>query len=136
MMRSCVPAFPRASKLVSITYDGRDQQFSVPTPETGEGNRAMLDCSGGRTIKINVRGALIPFQFSERWGPIPVTINGEVRDLHHTHPFWRSVSLWVLQGKYVSDGIAVWHEPKKPVLQHLGGRHYKVIEEGEEGHDW
>src|SRR5678816_1652410 len=95
-------------------YDGRDRQFSV----TMAGGRAIVDCSGGATIKINVRGEMIPFQFSERLGPIPIKLNGDVRHLPHSHPFWRIASIWVLQGMFVSDGIAVWHEPRKPVLLH------------------
>lgn len=121
--------------LLPTPYDGRDQKFSIPTPETGPGNRAMIDCSGGVTIKINIRGAMVPFEFSERWGTIPLKLNGAVRDLPHTHPFWRITSLWVLQGKHVSDGVAVWCKPTKPVLRDLGGRNYKVIEDAEPGHD-
>lgn len=111
-----------------------DRLFSVPLDD--DGSRAMLDAYGGGEIEIEVGRKRIRFQFSDRFGPMPVTDTGAERSLGPRHPFWRAVSLWCVQGRRVQDGTAIWHEPKKPVLERLGGRHYRVIEDGEIGHDW
>ncbi len=110
-----------------------DRQFSVPL---GDGKRAMLDCFGGAEFNIETSKGLIRFEWSERFGPMAVTKTGAERNLSPRHPFWRAASLWNLQGRRVENGLAIWHEPRKPKLEHIGGRHYRVIEDGEVGHDW
>ena len=90
----------------------------------------------GRDLVIAVGGKIIRFEFGHYFGPMPVTRTGAERDIGPRHPFWRAVSLWRAQGSVVEGSTAVWREPKKPVLQHIGGRHYRVIERGEHGHDW
>jgi hypothetical protein len=99
--------------------------------------RVMIDCFGGfDPLRIVVRGKAILFEMSEEFGPMPVTGRGAERDLGARHPFWRAVSLWNVQGRRREGDIAIWHEPKKPVLEHLGGRNYREIEAGETGWDW
>lgn len=106
-----------------------------------DGSLIYIDGWGGDTFKIEVAGKLIPFEFSDRFGPLPLTKAGGGRKMAWRHPFWRAASLWKLQGMRVENGRAIWHEPKKPVYEkkHLGGRQYlitKVIEPGEPGCDW
>jgi hypothetical protein len=110
-----------------------DRQFSVPMPD---GSRAMLDCFGCAEFEIETSKGVARFEWSNRFGPLPISKSGKPRDLSHRHQIWRAVSLWRLQGSRLEGIRAIWHEPKKPVLQHLGGRHYRVIEDGEPGHDW
>ncbi len=120
-----------------LTHDNGDHHASVPMPEPGRPSaRAMVDWYGGDTLAIDVRGQRILFEFSARFGPMAVTKDGRERDLKRPGPFLRAVSLWAVQGKRVVDGVAIWHEPRKPVLQHIGGRQYRVIQDGEVGHDW
>ncbi len=86
-------------------------------------------------FEIEVGGEVITFEWSNQFGPMPLTKRGYERRLRHSHPFWRAVSLWAIQGKR-KDGVrAIWHEPKRPVTEHIGGRNYRVIEEGEPGWD-
>jgi len=111
-----------------------DSQFSFADRE---GNRIFIDCFGSNEYFITVGKSTIRFEWSDIFGPLPITKTGAGRDLSYRHPFWRAASLWNLQGKRLEDGKnAIWHEPKKPVLKHLGGRHYQQIEPGEPGHDW
>lgn len=105
-----------------------DRQFS-----NGE---FFIDCFGGDQRKIVVRGVVVYFSWSDRFGPLPETKKGDGRYLSWRHPFWRAASLWDLQGRREEDGACVWHEPKNLVLKHMGGKHYLIIEDGEEGHDW
>ena len=68
---------------------------------------------------------------------MPINKDGsECLSIGPKHGFWRAASLWNLQGRRLEGNRAIWHEPKKPVLKHLGGRHYQIIEQGEPGHDW
>lgn len=110
-----------------------DNQFSFSDEN---GNPVFIDCFGSGEYLIKVGIETIRFEWSDRFGPLPITETCAGRDLRHNHPFWRAASLWKLQGKRLEGNNAVWHEPKKPVLKHLGGRHYQVIEAGEQGHDW
>ncbi len=111
----------------------RDQQFSFPD---GLGHRMFIDCYGIEEYLIAVGLQTIRFTWSDRFGPLPITRRGGEITLRHNHPFWRAASIWSLQGKRLVGDKAIWHEPKKPVLRHMGGKHYEVIEAGESGHDW
>jgi hypothetical protein len=110
-----------------------DRQFSV---EQSDGLRVYLDCFGGGDFTITVRDKKVGFEWSEGFGPLPVGRRGQPLELSHKHPFWRAASLWNLQGRRIEDGECIWHEPRRPVLKHLGGGNYEVIEDGEEGYDW
>lgn len=116
-----------------------DRQFSIPAPweESGPKTRVMIDCFGsGHEFSIRVGEEIVLFEWSEMFGPLPVRKGGKERVLSHRHKFWRIVSLWNLQGRRIESGECIWHEPRQPVLKHLGGRNYLIIEDGEEGHDW
>ena len=119
-----------------------DRQFSIPKPagmcEPGEApGRIMIDSFGSDEYLIDVRGKPIRFEWSEQFGPMAINKDGtEALSVGPKHGFWRAASLWNLQGRRLEGQKAIWHEPKKPVLKHLGGRHYQVIEDGEPGHDW
>lgn len=111
-----------------------DQHYSVALE--GFPGRVMVDSFGGDAREIVTRRGTVLFEWSERFGPLPVTNAGRERALGHRHPFWRDVSLWNVQGQRMDGRVAIWHEPRKPIMKHLGGRHYLVIEDGEVGHDW
>lgn len=118
-----------------------DDQYSIPAPwseEPGKETRVMIDSFRGEAeYLITVRGKDVRFEWSERFGPMPLNKDGsEARGIGHKHGFWRAASLWNLQGRRLDGNRAIWHEPKRPVLKHLGGRNYLVIEDGEEGYDW
>lgn len=108
---------------------------SVPMPN---GTRAMIDNFASDDMTIAVGTHIIKFEFSQMFGPMALTKTGAERSLPPklNHQFLRAASLWNAQGKRMNGSQAIWHEPKKPVLKHLGGRHYQVIEQGEVGHDW
>ncbi|MDE2442007.1 MAG: hypothetical protein KGP14_13370 [Betaproteobacteria bacterium] len=110
-----------------------DSQFII---DDGNAGNICIDIFGDGDYEIEVRGETIHFDWSDRFGPIPLGKRGREIDLGPGHKFWRAVSLWKLQGKQLEGNRAIWHEPKKPVLQHLGGRNYLVIEDGEPGYDW
>ena len=98
--------------------------------------RACIDRFGVSAYAIDTPKGRILFEFSDLFGPLPINKAGMPIDLDPRHPLWLCASLWNVQGRRVEDGVAIWHEPKKPVMQHMGGNRYLVIEPGEVGHDW
>jgi hypothetical protein len=96
----------------------------------------MIDCFVGDEYFIEVRGKLIRFEWSEQCGPLPINKDGsEALSIGPKHGFWRAASLWNLQGRRLDGNKAIWHEPKKDVLERRG-RMLFVIEHGEPGQDW
>ena len=108
-----------------------DAQFSIGLG----GGRAFIDCFGSGNYKIVVRGVVIQFDWSDGFGPLPMTKSGAERHLSWRHPFWRAASLWNLQGMRVEDGFAIWHEPKSPVTEKRGRQTF-IVDPGEPGWDW
>ena len=51
-------------------------------------------------------------------------------------PFWRAVSLWARQGKRSRGAVAVWDEPPRLRVQHMGGRNYRVLQHQAKGVDY
>ena len=103
---------------------------------TAHPTRTIVDCFFGDTLEILVGGEAIPFEFSEFFGPMPVTKRGAEKHLGPKHLFWRAVSLWKFQGSRMAGKVAVWHEPKAPVFSHLGGKNYAIIEYGDDAWWW
>lgn len=120
-----------------------DRQFSIPNPfeSEGESSRIFIDCFGSGDYRIEVRGKIVRFAWSERFGPMPLNRNNtEARSVGPKHPFWRAASLWNLQGQRIENGMCIWHEPRKPEYEITrdGRKHIitKVLHPGEEGWDW
>lgn len=112
-----------------------DNQYSF---KDDNGLPVFIDCFGGpEEYLITVRDKEIRFEWSDRFGPMPINKNGsECLSVGPKHGFWRAASLWNLQGRRLEGQKAIWHEPKGPVLKQLGGRNYEIIKDGEPGHDW
>jgi hypothetical protein len=113
---------------------GDDKQFIAEID--GFESKVCIDIFGGEELLMPTAKGDVLFEWSAQFGPQPIKKGGAGRDLPPRHPFWRAASLWNLQGRRMMNGKCFWHEPKKPVLKHLGGRNYLIIEDGEAGHDW
>lgn len=109
-----------------------DLQYSIPD---GSGGRIFIDQFGSGDYVIEVGKQTIHFEWSDRFGPLPLTKSGMPRDLAWKHRFWRAASLWNLQGQRLEGNKAIWHEPKKPVIKCVG-RQIVYAEDGEPGWDW
>ena len=114
-----------------------DQQYSAG----GGSGRLFIDCWGAGGYEIETSDKVVLFDWSERFGPLPVKKNGDERHISHRHPFWRAVSLWRLQGMRLEGKRAIWHEPKRPVtkpgrIRGVRGVQQIIVEPGEEGWDW
>ncbi len=77
----------------------------------GIGAVCILSVADG-DYQIDVGGRVIPFEFSDRFGPIPLNKNGEISARRPTNKFLNAATLWVEQGKRVGeDGLCIWEEP-------------------------
>lgn len=110
-----------------------DQQFEIKL----NGEPCFIDTFGGpEEYFIDVRGKLIRFEWSDRFGPMPIKKGGaEMTSIGTRHGFWRAASLWNLQGRRLEGDRAIWHEPKSPVTEKRGRRTF-IIEHGDPGWDW
>ena len=102
-----------------------------------EGHTLFIDSWGSGPFLINAGGKPYRFEDSDQFGPSLITPRGDIAANPwpaERSPFWRAHRIWRLQGRRVlEDGIScVWDEPKPQVVQNIGGKHYKVVENGEE----
>lgn len=82
---------------------------------------------GGPDRKISVGGKILTFEDHPYCGPVLLKRNGDPAR-HQPNDFLEAASLWCQQGRRLDEnGIAIWDTESKPITQHMGGRHHKVI---------
>ena len=96
-----------------------------------------LDTWGAGDFEITIDGKAYRFEDSDRFGPALVKKNGDLRDNPcppENSPFWRAHAIWRRQGRRLADdGVTcIWDEPKPQIIQHLGGKHFLIVDAGEE----
>lgn len=101
------------------------------------GGPVFIDNWGVGPFIISVDGKTFRFEDSDRFGPSLLNKAGDIKSNpwpSAKSPFWRAHRIWKRQGRRLADdGIAcIWDEPKPTVVQHMGGRHYLVVDNGEE----
>lgn len=61
-------------------------------------------------------------------GPLVCNAAGDpIKQPGPRHPFWKAVTRWYEQGKKIVDGVCAWETPPEPRIEHIGGKHYRVI---------
>lgn len=81
---------------------------------------------GGLMRKISVGGKVYEFEMHPYCGPNILNKKGEPL-ANQPDDFLRAASLWAQQGQRIEDGLCRWDEEPQPVLEHVAGRHYRVI---------
>jgi hypothetical protein len=78
-------------------------------------------------LKISVGGKIIDFEMHPYCGP--TILNKRTGSPLKNQPtaFLESASLWAKQGKKMENGLCLWYHEPKEILQHMGGRHWKII---------
>lgn len=103
-----------------------------------DGQPCFVDGWGAGPFVIETEGKSFRFGDSDRFGPYLATRQGDPITNpwpSERSPFWHAYQAWRAQGRQVGeDGTTcIWREPKPTVVQHIGGKHYLVVEHGEEG---
>jgi hypothetical protein len=77
-------------------------------------------------LRISVRGMIFEFEMHPWSGPAILKANGEPRDFQPNY-FLEAVSLWSRQGRRMEEGLCRWDHEPEDILEHLGGRHWKIV---------
>lgn len=82
---------------------------------------------GSPTERISVDGKIYFFELLHSGGCAFLTQSG--RELENVKvKAYDAVFYWDQQGKRRdSEGLCIWDYPATEILEHLGGRHYKVV---------
>lgn len=89
---------------------------------------------GGPTYSIDG----VRFEYHPRFGPLCVGSRGQILDRQPgpRNKFWKSIDLWIQQGKRVtSAGACIYEIPPEPRFVCIAGRHYVEVPEGREPED-
>lgn len=87
---------------------------------------------GGPDRQISVGGKIYTFEDHPFCGPTLLNKGGDPIDLKdHPQDFLEAASLWVQQGRRTENGLCVWYHPAEPIVEHIGGRHYRYVGETE-----
>ena len=81
---------------------------------------------GGPTRKIQVDGKVFTFEMHRYCGPMLLKRNGEPA-AHQPNKFIAAASLWAQQGERMEGDLCRWDREPKKIVQHLGGRHWKLV---------
>lgn len=96
-----------------------------------------IDAWGVGPYLIEIANKVYRFEDSDRFGPYTLGAKGEPlsRQPGERSPFWHAYQAWRDQGRRLAaDGKScVWDEPKPMTVRHVAGRHYAVVEQGENG---
>lgn len=87
-------------------------------------------CTGGPQRKIvDENGKQWDFEMHHYSGPIPTNAQGDsIKEPGPKSSFWRVVTWWAQQGQKVGDdGLCVWKKPPQPKVEHIIGRHYRIV---------
>lgn len=83
---------------------------------------------GGSMRKISVDGKIYEFEMHPYCGPCLLNKKGNPIDLRKTPiKFLEAVSLWVQQGQLIEDDLCRWGREPEEILEHLGGKHYRIV---------
>jgi hypothetical protein len=85
---------------------------------------------GGPTRVItDSKGKRWAFEMHPQCGPAALDAQGGIADKQPgpKSPLWHAVTRWVQGGMRLSAaGECVWEEEPQPILEHMGGKHYRV----------
>lgn len=86
---------------------------------------------------IEVGGHEYRFELHEYCGPIILNKNGDPAKGQpgERSPFWKAFEAWSKQGYRVNGKCAVWEPIPEPRVEHIVGRHYRMVKPVEQPGD-
>ena len=86
------------------------------------GKDYLIKDSSGKEWKFEDHPYCGPTVLNKKGDPAPNQPNGKSL-------LWVCINLWITQGKKSNYGVCIYEliEEKKPILKHMGGRHYKIV---------
>lgn len=97
----------------------------------------FIDSWGAGPFVIKNEGKSFRFEFSERFGPIPLRPDNEIDEKYNwpgRSPFWPALHQWIKGGKRVAeDGVTcVWDHLRPNKFYRIAGKHIVIVEHGDE----
>lgn len=86
--------------------------------------------AGPTRVITDARGKRWTFEMHRYCGPIVLNKSLDPRPTQpgEKSPFWHAVSRWAQGGERLDEkGECVWQEEPQPILEHMGGKHYRVV---------
>jgi len=88
-----------------------------------------ISYAGPTRVITDAMGKRWTFEMHHYCGPIVLNRSGDPapRQPAEKSPFWEAVTRWEQGGQKLNEvGECVWEPEKKPILQHIAGKHYRV----------
>ena len=88
-----------------------------------------ISLAGPTRIITDAKGKRWTFEMHHYCGPIALNKSGDPmeRQPGERSPFWHAVTRWAQGGHRLNGTECIWEEGPKPVLEHIGGKHYRVV---------
>ena len=90
-----------------------------------------ISVGGPTRVITDAKGKRWTFEMHPQCGPAVLNCHGDPaeRQPGAKNPFWHAVTRWAQGGHRLdANGECVWEEEPQPVLEHIVGKHYRVIE--------
>lgn len=88
-----------------------------------------ISYAGPTRVITDAKGKRWTFEMHPYCGPAVLNRKGDPanRQPGARSPFWEATTRWAQGGQRLNDkGECVWEPEKKPILQHIVGKHYRV----------
>lgn len=92
------------------------------------GNVSGILLCGGEDYRIQVKGKIYTFELHPYCGPTVITHKGDPASVQPVAVL-AAASDWLARGKPMENGLCVWYHEPKPILKHIGGRHWMFMGE-------
>lgn len=91
---------------------------------------AHISYGGPTRVITDAKGKRWTFEMHPYCGPIVLDKHGNPmsRQLGEKSPFWEATTRWCQGGQRLNEvGECVWEPEKKPILEHIVGKHYRAV---------
>ena len=89
-----------------------------------------ISVGGPTRVITDAKGKRWTFEMHPQCGPAVLNAHGDPTDKQPgaKNPFWHAVTRWEQGGHRLdANGECVWEEEPQPVLEHIVGKHYRVV---------
>lgn len=89
-----------------------------------------ISFAGPERVIVDAKGRRWKFEMHPQCGPIVIGVNGDPLNAQPgpKSPIWHAVTRWAQDGHRLDDkGVCVWEEEPQPILEHIVGKHYRVL---------
>jgi len=88
-----------------------------------------ISYAGPTRFVTDAKGKRWTFEMHHYCGPIVLNRSGDPveRQPGERSPFWHAVTRWAQGGHRLAGSECIWEEEKRQILEHIAGKHYRVM---------